>query len=297
MKRLAPLALPFLLACSDEPAELPAEAPPPAGAVPDGKADGVTGEGALDWDALRARCAAPTEDEPFLYGGAFSWGYSLESMAERFEEIYAAPERLAGRAWYDADRDTFVMADLDAWGGEVILPPRLVESVRGHIERALELGYVDHVFFPDMGHSHLFVPHQRWDEIYEPYEVSQLSAMRSALLDDPELKVLYHTAEQLEMLDGDDRVLADRRIMWRFMTRNPVGDNRGEGRLDLIQNLEQKSNTARDLEGYFYYGSGFNISASANGCFPYVHQGEVRYFDISMTDLPYDPSSSSGGDF
>ncbi len=282
----------FAVACSDETLveAAPAEPAPPAAAVPSGKADGVGTDGTLDWDAVRARCTAPEEEEPILYSNAFSWGYTLDSMAELSGVIYDAPERLFGRAWYDAERDVFVMADTDAWGGEVLLPPRLIDSVRAHVEQALALKYVDHIFFPDMGHSHFFIPHARWDEVYAGRAVSELSAMRTALLDDPELRVLYHTAEQLEMLDEDKKVLPDRRVMWRFMTRNPVGGNHGTGRLDLLHNLEQSSNTARDMEGYFYYGAGFNLSANANGCFPYVHEGQVRYFDISMQDLPRDPS-------
>ncbi len=294
MRRLPHLALMVLaLACADEPSTgtPPGEEPlAPVGAVPSGKADGVDTDGALDWSAVRARCTPPGEDEPTLYSNAFSWGYSLEEMGQRFAEIYDSPDRLFGRAWYDPERDVFVMADTDSWGGEVLLPERLVTSVRSHVERALTLGYVDYIFFPDMGHSHFFVPHQKWDEIYEGRRVTELSAMRAALLDDPDLRVLYHTAEQLQMLDEDDHPMQDRGLMWRLMTRNLVGDNNVAGRLDLIHNLEQSNNTARDLEGYFYYGAGFSLSANTNGCFPYVHDGEVRYFDISMMDLPLDPS-------
>ena len=79
--------------------------------------------------------------------------------------------------------------------------------------------------------------------------------------------------------------------MWRYFTRNPVGDNHGEGRLTLIRDLSSPMNTARDLEGHHYYGAGFNISANAKGCFPYEHQGVIRYFDLSLFDLPLDPST------
>lgn len=279
------------LGCApDEGAESTPDGVPSSLAV--GKADTLGADGAIDWAAVAARCAPPAADEPVIYSNFFSWGYTPEAMAARFDEIYTGAERLADRARYDAARDQFILPDTPAWGGEVVLPRAFVESVRAHVERALAFGYVDHVFFPDMGHSHFFIPQTSWDDRYAGRPVTGLSAMRAELLADPGLRVLYHTAEQLQMLDEEDHVLPDRHIQWRFYTRNLVGD--AEGRLDLITDLEQKANTARDLPGHHYYGGGFNISANADGCFPYVHDGEVRYFDLSLEDLPPDPSVDYG---
>ncbi len=108
------------------------------------------------------------------------------------------------------------------------------------------------------------------------------------MVEDPELKVLYHTTEQLATLDEGDNLLSDRQVQWRFFTRNVVGDNNWAGRIDLLHDATSAANTSRDLEDHHYYGAGFNITATANGCFPYVHKGETFYFDISLDDLPYE---------
>jgi hypothetical protein len=248
------------------------------------------------WAEIAARCGPAAADEAILHSNAFHWSYDREQMAVRFDEIYASGMRLDQRAYYDDQSESFVLTVFDSWGGRIDMPHRLVENVTRHIERALDRGYVDHVFFPDMGHSHLFVRQVHWDETYAGMPVPQIADRYSLLFDDPELLVLYHTAEQLEMLDDNDNVLSDRWVQWRFFTRNLVGDNAGKGRLDLIKDDESKANTARDLPGHYYLGAGFNISASEQGCFPYRQDGELRWYDLSMSDLPYqsDGSDDSG---
>lgn len=246
------------------------------------------------WTEVEARCTPPTEDEPIVYANDFSWGYTLEEMAAKNDEIYESGKRLTDRAWYDTDTGEFILPFTESWGGDLTLSRRLIANVRLHIERALELEYASHVIFPDMGHSHFFIPQAHYDAIYAGFPVADNSRMYELLLDDPQLLVLYHTAEQLQMLDEDDVMLNDRVIQWRFFTRNIVGDNNYEGRLDVLHDHGEKVNTTRDLAGHRYHGAGFNISASKDGCFPYVVDDQVYWFDLSMEDLPY--QSTGGGD-
>ena len=186
----------------------------------------------------------------------------------------------------------FVLPILESWGARTFLSKRLVENVRMHLEKALARGYADYVFFPDMGHSHFFIPDQRWESAYLGFSVPERGKMYSQMFDDPELRILYHTAEQLTVLDEDDGLLPDRQLRWRFFTRNVVGDNNWGGQLDLLHEPTSSANTSRDLEGHQYYGAGFNITSTIDGCFPYLRDGEVSYFDISLTDLP---SGRTGG--
>ncbi len=277
-----------------------ADSPPPATVTVETGGDAPAGgkgdsfEAAEDrWEQIRERCTPPDEDEEVVYSNDFRWGYTLEEMGEKFDEMYASGKRLHNRAYYDAEADRFVLPGTESWGGDVTLPTRLVENVTLHIEHGLERGYVDYVFFPDMGHAHLFIPIERWEEVYEGTPVSEFSRRYEAMFDDPELMILYHTAEQLQMLDDDDRVLDDRRVQWRFHTRNLVGDNNYERRIELLTEFESNANTAHDLPGHNYYGAGFNITATADGCFPFEQDGELRWYDISLNDLPYD--TSGGG--
>lgn len=252
-----------------------------------GKSDSFSGDTESVWATIRARCAPPGEDEQIVYSSDFQWGYSLDAMATRFEEIYESGKRLHERAAWDGENERFMMPATRTWGGAVELPPRLVENVTLHIEHGLERGYVDFVFFPDMGHSHLFIPQDSWDNQYAGMPVSEISRRYELLFDDPGLMVLYHTAEQLDMLTEDDQLVDDRHVQWRYHTRNLVGDNNHERRIELLFEPESNANTAHDLAGYRYYGAGFNVSASKDGCFPYEVDGETRWYDLSLSDLPY----------
>ncbi len=259
-----------------------------------GKSDAFDDKASV-WEEIALRCTAPADDEEVVYNNDFEWGYSHEAMGIRYEEIYHSGKRLHARAYYDETLGSLVLPGTDSWGGDVMLPERLVENVTLHIEHALERGYAEFVFFPDMGHSHLFIPEQHFEDVYAGTPVSEFSRRYERMFDDPQLMVLY-TAEQLQMLDEDDQVINDRHIMWRYHTRNPVGDNNYERRLELLTDYTQKANTARDMAEMKYQGAGFNISASEDGCFPFENQhGEIQWYDISLEDLPFDTSGGGGG--
>lgn len=266
------------------------QTPTPAG----GKADGVAaGFSEAQWAEIAARCTPPAEDEPIVYGNDFEWNYTPAAMAARFDEIYSSGKRLSQRAYFDGETGTFMLPSEESWGGPVTLPRRFVENVSIHIERALALTYAEHVFFPDMGHNHFFIPEAHFEAEYSDTAVSDRSAMYARLLDDPLLRVFYHTAEQLQMLDENKELLPDPWIQGRHQSRNVVGDNNWEGRIELLQNPDSPANTAHDYPGHFYYGAGLNLSASEHGCFPYRHNGALRWYDLSLYDLPY--QSDGGG--
>jgi hypothetical protein len=238
-----------------------------------------------EWEEIRARCA-PDPSAPLLQFSDYRWDQTFEEMEALFWDLYASDKRLPERAYYDEERDLLILQVAAAWGGETVLPPRLIRSVRAHIEKALARGYVDFVFFPDMGHSHFFIPEQHWEERYAGRPVSEFGARYSEMFDDPELKILYHTAEQLRFMDASGDLLSDRHTQWRFYTRNPVGDNRGLGLLEIHHDPTHSHNTLRTYEGHRYYGAGFYVSASERGCFPFVHQGTTYYYDLSMRLIP-----------
>ena len=285
------LALVLLLALGCEEVEPASDGPAYQGLS--GKADSAGKPSMeMDWPTIATRCTPPADDEPVIFSSDFIWGDSLEGMAQRFVEMYASEKRLSGRVYFDPEQGTFVLPCLKAWGGQILLSTRLIENVRRHVEKALLRGYAEFVFFPDMGHSHLFVPQNRWDETYAGRPVDEWSAMYAELFADPELKVLYHTAEQLQVMDVNNELLDNRHLRWRFFTRNIVGDNAYLSRLELLHDPDHMANTARDMPGHHYQGAGFNISANQNGCFPYVHEGELYWFDISLSDPLPDPGAN-----
>jgi hypothetical protein len=213
-------------------------------------------------------------------------------MLQRFVEVYNLPQRLGRHAYVDAQTGQIKLPYDAGRGGDVAVPASFIASVRAHIENALRLEYVDAVFFPDMGHSHFLIPQAKWDSTYSRFESGRMSRQYEQMMADPDLKILYHTAEQLQFLDKQNRLAGDRRLQERFYSRNLVGDNRGEGRLELLQNREHVANTVSEVAGYYWWGAGFNVSANKEGCFVYNDRGVERYFDLSLYDLEPSPDQT-----
>jgi hypothetical protein len=247
---------------------------------PAGKADDASS------DTIRARCGAPAADEAPVTYGDFRWGYTIPEMAARFDEIYTSGKRLAGRAYFDDASGRYLMDLPTSWGGPAEMPPEFARAIRRHLEEAHRLGYAEFPFFPDMGHAHFFIPQDTWETHYRDIPVAQNADRYHQLMADPELQVLYHTAEQLQFTGEDGQLSADRHLQWRFFTRNPVGANRADATLDVHRNLEHSANTVRDLPGHHYYSAGFYVSASERGCFPFTWRGQTRYFDLSLSSMP-----------
>jgi hypothetical protein len=237
-----------------------------------------------EWAEIRTRCTPAAATEPVIMTNDFRWDYNLADMAARYQEMYVSPKRLKDRAFYDTGSNKLILSLPAVWGSKVVLSPRLVKSVTRHVESALARGHADFVFFPDMGHSHFFIPQARWDVAYADTPVPQIANRYTKFFEDPELKILYHTAEQLVTRDANGP-LPDRKLQFRYHTRNIVGDNRAQGALEIHTNAESAANTVKDYEGHRYYGAGFNLSANERGCFHFTHKGRVFYYDISLKDL------------
>jgi hypothetical protein len=242
------------------------------------------------WQGLvRVRSCAPSlADEPVIRGGDFSWNQSLAEISERAQRLYLEGKRLKSRAFVNEQGEVVVPHVRSTIVREVKLEPHFILSVRRHIEEALRLGYVDEIIFSDMGHAHFFMPWDFYNEVILPIGIDETHIRYELMLAYEGLKMLYHTAEQLEMLDEDRKLINDRKVQWRFFTRNLVGDNRAEGRLELLHNETHSHNTGRSYEeGYRYWGAGFYITANKDGCFPFVHNGAVRYFDLNLHGFDY----------
>lgn len=241
---------------------------------------------------IAQRCSPLSADsEKNLHSGDFQWGYDLPGMLLKFSQVYRSSKRLSRRAFWDPHSQTLKLPYDQERGGDIIIGSSFVQSVARHIERAFELKYVNAVFFPDMGHSHLLIPEQLMQAKYDKYPVNQMSQMYQDMFQDETTDVLYHTAEQLTTLDQSQKVLADPQIQWRFRTRNIVGRNHPETDLRVLQNPESKENTVHGAQGYAWWGGGFNLSAQENGCFEYRAHGKVYRFDLSMYDLEPAPES------
>jgi len=232
-------------------------------------------------------CKRSNAPEEVLRSSEFSWGMSLEDIKVKEKEVYNKGLRLKDRAY--VEDGVVYLPYVSNQGSEekkVKLSERFLKSVIGHIENGLKRKYVDSIIFPDMGHSHLFVNQEFYDKHVAPLSVKDQNKAYELMLNHPETRFLYHTAEQLSMLNEDRTLKDDRKLQWRFFTRNLVGHNKNDGKIELLHNESHSHNTARDYdEGYRYWGAGFNLSATKNGCFAYTNNGKTYYFDLSLKDL------------
>jgi len=231
------------------------------------------------------RCAKPTPAEKFVYSDDFKRSYGLDEMAAAFKDTYESGARLKGRAYYDESAKSFILPHR---AGPVKIDQIFIKSVTRHVEIALERRYADFIFFPDMGHSHLHIPTKDYDRLKS---VKPFNLMYEKMFAYRPLQMLYHTAEKLAVRAGDNfngEFPQDPIQLWRYFSRNPVGDNNGGENVKIFFNLAepQKYNTVKDIPGHKEYSSGFDISASKDGCFPYQHNGQTYYFDLSLEPLP-----------
>lgn len=234
----------------------------------------------------KTRCAPAAANEPVVMGSDFRFGMKQDEMLKLAADLYDSGKRLKARAFYAPDRDVFRMEASD-WDRSVVdLPTPLAYAVMRHLEEALRLEYAQVVTFTDMGHAHFFVPLEAWNERIVPAPQGTRAETYAALFREPELKVLYHTAEQLKMTSDDGQLLGDHFLRWRYYTRNLIGETKPQGRLEIHKQLKEGFNTVHELAGHHKYGAGFYINASKDGCFPFLHEGKTRYFDLSLQSLP-----------
>ena len=237
-------------------------------------------------------CAPETASEPKLYSSDVRWGLTMPEMMDLYEKLYASDKRLKLRAYFNAAKGRYELPHDPQFGGPVPVPEIMLKALARHIEAAFDADYIDAVFFPDMGHSHLLIPDALYRSKYGKYPVDRQSQFYSDVLADPAVRIFYHTAEQLKSLKEDRRsVLDDERIRWRHKTRNIAGPITENAQLTVYQNPRSAANTVGEVPGFYWWGAGFNFSANKDGCFSFTRKGKAVRFDISLKDLEPDPAN------
>ena len=218
------------------------------------------------------------------------------------ESSYTSPHRMYKRAYYDSAERAFVLPFKKYEAIQIIkLTNNFIFNVIFHIEAALENNYADYINFSDMGHSHFLVPKAYYEKEISPMATQNMAEQIEKILSFEETKFLYHTAEQLQIVQrADDQIILpdDEYLKHRYLTRNIIGDNKRSKKLEIVQvkDLKKEYNTVRDVEGYQWLGFIYFIHANHKGCFPFKKDGNIQYFDINLigplneekdTDLPY----------
>jgi hypothetical protein len=237
---------------------------------------------------VERRCLPPGQDESLVYRTDFDWNLSLEETANRFKKIYESGKRLQRRAHWDERLKAYVFSD---GANKAKIDPVFLRSVIRHVEIALEKGYAEHVFFPDMGHSHFHLPAEDFESSTQMEKKDKL-ALQERIMANRRLKILYHTAEQIKLVGNSEKSVTKTPtdwMLWRYFTRNIVGDNNGGENVSVLFARGSGYNTVGQMKGHISVG-GFYISASKDGCFAYRHNGKRYFFDLSLEALAVDPN-------
>lgn len=239
------------------------------------------------------RCAAELQGEVPVYSSDFKWNMSLDEIKSAADMMYKSEKRLAKRAYYDERMKSFVFPEAAERGGNVRIPVQFIKTVAKHVEKGFEREYIDAVIFPDMGHSHFLIPNAFYKKELEIIPVEKFNLLYEKIMANKDIKVVYHTAEQLKVLDESKKLMDDKKLQWRYYTRNLVGHNTADPDIELVNaTTTSPANTMSGMDGYYWWGGGFNIHANKNGCFSFKKAGKTMYFDLSLHDLEPAPGSS-----
>ena len=239
----------------------------------------------LDYIIDKTRCKPSEVGSPILYGNDFKWGLSREEMVAKYHKLYNSKKRLQHHAYYDDSNDVFLIKN-DFTDNDIELSTRFIKSIALHFEKALTNRYAEVPIFSDMGHNHFYIPLDLWETKY-----SKLSDDRDLVYEEffkeEKLVMLYHTAEQLKMIDKEKKLLDDTYSQRRYFTRNIYGDNSMTGKMDMTFSALDEFNTVRSIHGYRLWSAGVYLSANKNGCFAFKLKDKLIYFDIGLHSLPY----------
>lgn len=221
---------------------------------------------------VSSNCAPPSTDEVFLKKGDFTALIKNETAAkETFEATYADSRRLDSRAFWSATENSYTFIRS---GKTLRLPEKFINSLRRHIEIALERSYAEYVFYPDMGHAHLLIPDNKDPMLTDPAEGFE------ELIAHDDLKFLYHTAELYLLRENTSgKLLGSHWWNWRYFSRNMIGDNKGGNGIHVVYSDNEFYNTVREIKDHEERARVY-ISANQNGCFSYAHKGRTVNFDI-----------------
>jgi|GEM_PF-1313557 len=270
------------------------------GIVASKRIHGILSETSTELLLETQRCISQ-KNEPIVYMEQFQWNQSPSTMNNLFDEIYKSGARLKNRAYLE-NHEIILPFETTREIKPVSISNEFIINLTQRIEETLRKGFAEHVFFSDMGHSHFYFDNDHWDLNYsqflEDLPTSDFNQFYEKAFADPEMLILFHTAEQLKIVDDNREIINDPYIRFRWWHRNPTIPNNRSDSIWVPTAPDDSFNTVREISGFNRWGGGFYISSSNKGCFPYKNPtGKILYFDISLTSIPMGPGSSQFNGF
>jgi hypothetical protein len=187
-----------------------------------------------------------------------------ENYGNRMSNPLAAHDCMAGKADIAASYRQI----------PVRVPCRFISEVSRHLKNMLDIGAARYLFPLDADHAHLAVPVEVWQQKYSKLPASQLFA---ALLGEPQLVALYHTAEHLDT--GALAAKEDEGVKSWMEKRNVLGFF--DGRPLQVLPPDPAGYGVGLPDGLFGYG-GFNFLANHRGALTIFQGNKAVAFDVSL---------------
>jgi hypothetical protein len=171
-------------------------------------------------------------------------------------------------------------------GQQFSLSCRFVTQTISHISQMLQVGAARYLFPLDADHAHLAVPTNLWEEKYSKLSPAE---MMPAILEEPGLVALYHTAEHLIAADPKTGKLDPKDKAWKDK-RNVLGFYNGQ-RIKILP--PHPGGAGVGLPDTYHSYGGFRFLASPGGQLNLFYNNSAIVFDISLDfgETSDDPSS------
>lgn len=212
------------------------------------------------------------------------WYFTAEEMevAYRYQESAGGrpPHPLKGRECLFGKKEFFSSYR----GKELLVPCRFINETIRHLKEILEQGAAKYLFPLDADHAHFALPMDIWEKRYSKLPRDKLL---TALLEEPALAALYHTAEHLLMVDPQSGKGNAEVVAWREK-RNVLGFY--DGRSIEILPPHPTGLGVGVPKSYMSFG-GFNFLANPRGELTVFLRNKVIVFDITF-DLGDDESNT-----
>ena len=158
-------------------------------------------------------------------------------------------------------------------GTQFFVPCRFIMETTRHLKEMLAIGAAKYLFPLDADHAHPAIPMELWATKYSKLPSEQILP---ALLREPQLVALYHTAEHLEISDPKTGSVNEEAKAWKEK-RNVLGFF--DGRPIRILPPHPAGHGVGMPAGYNSSG-GFNFLANPRGELFIFHNNKVITFDV-----------------
>jgi len=161
------------------------------------------------------------------------------------------------------------------FGARVQLPCHFIMETLRHLREILEIGAARYLFPLDLDHAHLGISKKLWREKYSKLPGKEILP---AMMEDPQLVALYHSAEHLTAVDPKTKEMNKASKQW-LEKRNILGFYDGKP-ISILPPHPQGNGVS--LPGKYHSYGGFDFLASRHGQLGVILEDNAILIDITL---------------